>query len=63
MAKSFEQRIAYLEKVIVDFFKGAPSKAKKSSSSLKRKTKAAQKPITRKVSSRKTSSRKRRAQT
>lgn len=61
MSKSFEQRIAYLEKVIMDFFMGSERKAKKTVSSLKRKTAAARKSVAKKVSNRKPSGKKRRA--
>ena len=63
MAKSFEQRLAYLEKLISDFFSGTKRSAKrvtkKSRGSAKRKAKTARKTIINTVKSRKVAKRRR----
>ena len=61
MSKTFEQRIAYLEKVITNFFTGSERKAKKAVRTVKRKTKSARKSISRKPARRKISKRSRSA--
>jgi len=61
MSKTFEQRIAYLEKVITNFFAGSERKAKKSARTVKRKAKIARKSIGQKPTRRKISKRSRSA--
>ena len=65
MAKSFEQRLASLEKIVADFFsttkRAAKKTAKKSGRATKRKAKAARKAIVNKVKSRKATKRRRSA--
>ena len=61
MSKTFEQRIAYLEKVITNFFTGSERKAKKAARTVKRKAKSARKSISQKTTRRKTSKRSRNA--
>ncbi|HWY64575.1 MAG TPA: hypothetical protein VNX61_05125 [Rhizomicrobium sp.] len=61
MSKTFEQRIAYLEKVITNFFTGSERKAKKAVRTVKRKTKSARKSISQKPTRRKISKRSRSA--
>ena len=50
MPKTLEQRIANLEKVIMDFWTGTDRSAKKTSRTVKRKAKAARKSVAKKVS-------------
>ena len=61
MPKSFEQRIAYLEKIITEFFTGTERKAKKAAGITKRKVKYAQKSVRGKVTTRKRPKKARRA--
>lgn len=65
MAKSFEKRLAYLEKLITDFFSTAQGTAKrtanKSGRARKRKAKTARKAIVNKVKGRKATKRRRSA--
>jgi hypothetical protein len=61
MPKSFEQRIAYLEKLITEFFTGTERKAKNTAGITKRKVKSAQKSVSRKVATRKSPKKARRA--
>lgn len=55
MPKTFEQRIAYLEKMITDFFSGSQKKAKKATRTIKRKAKSAKKSVAKRVTKRKVS--------
>jgi len=61
MPKTFEQRIAYLEKIVTDFFSGSQRKAKKATRTIKRKAKSARKSAGKRVSSRKASTKSRKA--
>ena len=61
MPKTFEQRIAYLEKVIMDFFTGSERKAKKAARTVKRKTKSVRKSVNQKTTRRKITKRSRSA--
>ena len=60
MPKTFEQRLARLEKVISDFFTGSGRAAKKTARTVKRKAKKARQSVAKKVGSRKTARRGRR---
>ena len=53
MRKTLEQRIANLEKVIMEFWTGTERSAKKTSRTVKRKAKAARKSVAKKIKSRK----------
>ncbi len=61
MAKTLEQRIAYIERVITDFFMGSERKAKKAAGTAKRKIKSARKSVRQKVTGRKSTKKARRA--
>jgi hypothetical protein len=53
MPKTLEQRLAYLERIISDFFSGAEQSAKKTARKAKRKAKAARKSVAKNVRTRK----------
>ena len=61
MAKTFEQRIRYLEKIIKEFFSGSEKKAKRTTRAVKRKAGSARKAVAVKVTKRKTAKQSRRA--
>jgi hypothetical protein len=61
MPKTFEQRIAYLEKIISDFFSGSQNKAKKAGRTIKRKVKNTRQSVGKRVSSRNTARKSRRS--
>jgi len=58
--KTLEQRIAYIEKVITDFFLGSERKARRAAGTAKRKIKSAKKSVRQKVTGRKSTKKTRR---
>ena len=61
MAKSFEQRLAHLEKIITDFLTGTERSVTKTGRAVKRKAKATRKSIAKKIGGRKAAKRRRSA--
>lgn len=61
MPKTLEKRIAYIEKVITDFFIGSERKAKKAAGAAKRKITGARKSVRQKKTNRKSNKKTRRA--